>query len=167
MKYFLIFFNSHCFLRKCTVKHNEKAAKSAQNLFGRFEPGQFWFGVHLVCLLVGAMVSSQQQKLRQQSLFMQGRAEPTIFFKLITMFCQNWTLVLYDLAYIYFWIIITSGFWNCVDVFIIILPPANWNGDEIWWKVRTLCLFYFLPTITVFQSIITGKLELRWGLDTK
>ena len=78
MKYFLIFFISHCFLRIYTVKHNEDAPKSAQNLFGRFGPGQFWFGVHLVCLLIGAMVTSQQQKLRQQSLFMQGRAKPTI-----------------------------------------------------------------------------------------
>ena len=83
MKYFLIFFISHFFSRLCTVKHNREAPKSTQNLFGRFGPGQFWFGVRLVCLLVGAMVSSQQQKLRQQSLFMQGRAKPTIFFKLI------------------------------------------------------------------------------------
>ena len=89
MKYFLIFFISHCFSRICTVKHNGEAPKSAQNLFGRFGPGQFWFGVRLVCLLVGALVSSQQQKLRQQSLFMQGRAKPTIFFKLITMFLSK------------------------------------------------------------------------------
>ena len=89
MKYFLVFFISHCFSRICTVKHNGEAPKSAQNLFGRFGPGQFWFGVRLVCLLVGALVSSQQQKLRQQSLFMQGRAKPTIFFKLITMFLSK------------------------------------------------------------------------------
>ena len=31
MKYFLIFFISHCFLRICTVKHNEEAPKNAQN----------------------------------------------------------------------------------------------------------------------------------------
>jgi len=89
MKYFLIFFISHCFLRICTVKHNEEAPKNAQNPFGRFGPGQFWLGVRLVCLLVGAIVSSQQQKLRQQSLFMQDRAKPTIFFKLIIMFLSK------------------------------------------------------------------------------
>jgi len=83
MKYFLIFFISHCFSRICTVKYNGEAPKNAQNPIGRFGPGQFWFGVHLVCLPVGAMVFSQQQKLRQQSLFMQGRAKPTIFFKSI------------------------------------------------------------------------------------
>jgi len=84
MKYFLIFFIAHCFSRICTVKHNGEAPKNAQNAFGRLGPEQFWLGVRLVCLLVGAMVSSQQQKLRQQqSLFMQGRAKPTIFFKLI------------------------------------------------------------------------------------
>ena len=83
MKYFLIFFISLCILRLCTVKHNGEALKNAQHPFGRFGPGQFWLGVRLVCLLIGAMVSSQQQKLRQQSLFMQGRAKPTIFFKLI------------------------------------------------------------------------------------
>ena len=85
MKYFLIFFYFlTVFARICTVNHNGEAPKNAQNPFGRLGPGQFWLRVRLVCLLVGAMVSSQQQKLRQQqSLFMQGRAKPTIFFKLI------------------------------------------------------------------------------------
>ena len=86
MKYFLIFFISHCFSRICTVIHNEEATNTTQNPFGRFGPGQFWIGARLVCLLVGAMVCSQQQKLRQQCLFMQGTAKPTIFFKLISMF---------------------------------------------------------------------------------
>ena len=81
--FFNLFFISRCFSRICTVKHNGEAPRNAQNPFGRLGPGQFWLGVRLVCLLVGAMVTSQQQKLRQQSLFMQGRAKPTIFFKLI------------------------------------------------------------------------------------
>ena len=71
MKYFLIFFISHCFSRLCTVKHNGEAPKNTQNPFGRFGPGQFWLGVRLVCLLVGAM------------------AKPTIFFKLIYMFLSK------------------------------------------------------------------------------
>ena len=109
MKYFLIFFISHCFSRICTVKHNGEAPKNAQNPFGRLGPGQFWLGVRLVCLLVGAMVSSQQQKLRQQSLFMQGRAKPTIFFKLITMFLSKlnsyfiWSSIQLFLNHYYKW----------------------------------------------------------------
>ena len=109
MKYFLIFFISHCFLRLCTVKHNAEAPKSAQNFFGRFWLGQFWFQVRLVCLLIGAMVSSQQQKLRQQSLFMQGRAKPIIFFKLITMFLSKlnsyfiWSSIQLFLNHYYQW----------------------------------------------------------------
>ena len=85
MKYFLISFISHCFSRICTVIHNE-APNTTQNPFGRFGPGQFWIGARLVCVLVGAMVCSQQQKPRQQCLFMQGTAKPTTFFKLISMF---------------------------------------------------------------------------------
>ena len=99
MKYFLIFFISHCFSRICTVKHNEEAPKSTQNLFGRFGPGQFWFGVRLVCLLVGAMVSSQQQTLQQQSLLMQGRAKPQFLKIIYNVSVKKLTLILYDLAY--------------------------------------------------------------------
>ena len=159
MKYFLIFFISHCFSRLCTVKHNGEAPKSAQNLFGRFGPGQFWFRVCLVCLLVSAMVSSQQQKLRQQSLFMQGRAKPTIFFKLITMVLSKLNSYLYDLADSCFWFILPVFFWNCDDVFGIILPPANWNGDEIWIQSKYIMLILLS---TYYNCVFVRILSQSW-----